>query len=106
MLRRATSLWIAVAALPLAGCGLAGGLHAVTTQDEAVAAAKTALVGTPEAGGPFQVTRDGDVWMVTTKAAGGGSASVSINAKTGKTEKLYTDDGADAAPARASKSKK
>jgi|GEM_PF-1835108 len=81
--------------LTLAACGVAGPLHSVTTKDEAIAAAKTALAGLPEAAGPFEVVREGDIWIVSAKAGKNNSASVSINAKTGKSVRFYADDGTD-----------
>ena len=95
MRRQMVSCCAAILALLLAACGVAGPMHAVTTQDEAIAAAKTALAGLPEAAGPFQVVHEGDVWIVSARAGPNSSASVSINAKTGKAVRLYADDGTD-----------
>jgi hypothetical protein len=93
MLRTRTSTCLAAAVfLSLAACGGAG---PVNTKDKAITAAKTALAGLPEAAGPFEVIREGDVWMVSAKAGPDSSASVSINAKTGKAVRLYADDGTD-----------
>ncbi len=81
--------------LLLSACGGSGLMHAVTTRDEAIAAAKAALAGLPQAAGPFQVVHEGGVWMVSAKAGPNSSAAVSINAKTGKAVRLYADDGTD-----------
>ncbi len=89
---RTKTCFTAVLFLVLSACGP---LHSITTREEAIAAARTALAGLPEAAGPFEVAREGDVWMVSAKAGHNGSASVSINAKTGKAVRLYADDGTD-----------
>jgi hypothetical protein len=83
---------------PLAACGnpLSRG-HAVATRDEAIAAAKTALIGTPQAAGPFTVVREAATWDVSTAAGGASKTTVYVSDKTGQTL-VATDDPAE--PAR------
>ena len=81
--------------VPLAACGspLWRG-HAVTTRDQAVAAAKAALIGTPQAAGPFTVVREAATWDVSTVAGGASKTTVYVSDKTGQTL-VATDDAAD-----------
>lgn len=86
----------------LAGCGAAvSGDHPVTTADQAIEQAKVALIGTPQAQGPFKVVRDADTWNVSAPPSATGAVSVYVSAKTGRAA-VYTEDAADVRVAKPS----
>jgi hypothetical protein len=64
----------------------------VTTADQATELAKAALIGTPQAIGPFKVVRAGATWNVSAPPAPTGSVTVYVSAKTGQAV-VYTDEG-------------
>ena len=71
-----------------AACGSRG--HPVTTPDQAIAAAQDALIGSPEAAGPFKVVRKPDTWEVSTSSPGQ-AVTVYVSVKNGRTI-VYTDE--------------
>ena len=71
-----------------AACGSRG--HPVTTPDQAIAAAQDALIGSPEAAGPFKVVRKPDTWDVSVSSPGK-TTTVYVSAKNGRSI-VYTDE--------------
>jgi hypothetical protein len=87
MARRFGTLSLAILALT-AACGGRG--HAVSTSEQAIAAAQAALIGSPRAAGPFKVVRKPGAWEVSA-SSGGETATVYVSAKNGRTI-VYTDE--------------
>ena len=86
---RRTAWLCAVLAMQLASCRAPA--HAVSSQAQAIAVAKSVLAGEPGAAGPFHATYYEGTWTVTANTGPGSSTSVAILAKNGTTSTFTSD---------------
>jgi len=93
MLRSLRIASLALLCATAAGCGdVLSRNRPVTTADQATELAKAALIGTPQAIGPFKVVRAGATWNVSAPPAPTGAVTVYVSARTGQAV-VYTDEG-------------